>query len=259
MKGLRFFKLALLAILCIVIAACGKDDDTLDVTTTTKEKKLVKIEEDDWRVLTFNYGKDGNLQSIIQEDIDGDELYVYNYNYDWSDNNLKELKSEEIINYTLLNDKVIRDEIKYINSGRVSTTQYTYNTNNRLYNADGFDFLWEGDKLITAKSNKYPKEAFEYSYSGKTCKKGYFPFYPLMSIVGRKLFLAHPELVGFKTKQLPDKLIDTYRSFTPSYYSFTYELDGEGYLKKCIAKEEWTYDYSSETYTKTTIYKFTWE
>ena len=58
-----------------------------------------------------------------------------------------------------------------------------------------------------------------------------------------ELFMAHPEIVGIRTNQLPN----TY-SPDDEEFSLTYEYDKEGYISKIKMKNE---DGDSETYTLT--------
>ena len=95
---------------------------------------------------------------------------------------------------------------------------------------------------------------------GQSCKKGYFPFIAYM-IGGRDIiFMAHPEIAGMRTNQLPTSVTwtekDYYTGKTESSTStLTYEFDKEGYISKIIGKETDSDDGSTETYT----YTLTWQ
>ena len=62
------------------------------------------------------------------------------------------------------------------------------------------------------------------------------------------LFLAHPELLGLRTTQLPASVTYTYDNESPETTSFSYELDKQGYISKITIKEE---DFEPYTYTLT--------
>ncbi|MBR5454664.1 MAG: hypothetical protein IKV60_02595, partial [Rikenellaceae bacterium] len=83
------------------------------------------------------------------------------------------------------------------------------------------------------------------TYSGETCKKGYMPLIPYMVDFGcDALFMAHPEIVGMRTQQLPA----TYKTKNGTI-SFAYTYDKEGYVTKIALK------LGNETMS----YTFTWE
>ena len=89
---------------------------------------------------------------------------------------------------------------------------------------------------------------------GTSCKKGYFPFVATMIEDGCEiLHMAHPEIAGMRTNQLPTKItwIDNHGSGTGTP---TYEFDKEGYISKIVEKETDS-DGSSDTWTCT----LTWE
>ena len=84
---------------------------------------------------------------------------------------------------------------------------------------------------------------------GKTCSKGYHPFIATMIGAGeyQVLFMAHPEIAGMRTSQLPQSITwthtDNYSGKTDSStYTFTYEFDKEGYISK-INSEYSTYTF----------------
>lgn len=65
-----------------------------------------------------------------------------------------------------------------------------------------------------------------------------------------------PAQLGLRTNQLPTSMIDNW-----AVSKFTYELDDDGYLTKCIRVIEGEYEGEYDEYEEkwTEIYKFTWE
>ena len=73
------------------------------------------------------------------------------------------------------------------------------------------------------------------------------------------LFMAHPEIAGMRTTQLPTSITwthtDDYSGKTDSETStMEYEFDKEGYISKIIGKET-----DSDGSTDTYIYTLTWQ
>ena len=74
----------------------------------------------------------------------------------------------------------------------------------------------------------------------------------------RPLLEAHPELVGMRCNQLPDKAYSKSDNYEETE-QYTYTFDKDGYVESCT--EVYTYKRldSNETWTKTRIFTFTWE
>ena len=259
MKTFRLVSAALLAVLmCANFVSCSKDDDGANTNVggeeggneevIVSEKKLVKMVSND-ETYTFSYDNEGRLSSATYNDSDED---IENYKFIWGDDAVvTKCKDEDgghsdtyTYNYTL-KDGLVQDCI----SGSYYDT-YSYNSLNRLSKAE-FDredwtinAVWDKDKLASV---RYALEgSLRYSSIltyGETCKKGYFPL--ISEIIGLEeiLFIAHPEIVGIRTNQLP-------KTYSPDdeEFSLTYEYDKEGYISKIKLKNE---DGESDTYTLT--------
>ena len=69
-------------------------------------------------------------------------------------------------------------------------------------------------------------DKYTFTY-GESCEKGYYPLIPYFmgyrSPTEMMLFMAHPEITGMRTKQLPTRM---------GGITFTYEFDKEGYISK---------------------------
>ena len=121
-----------------------------------------------------------------------------------------------------------------------SFSQYTpiYNQSNKLIEwgteRAKTTIIWDGDKLVSATENYYD-HVYDYTLTyEKSCNKGYFPLLGDLIDVGygHFLFLAHPELLGLRTTQLPKTMAYTYDNKDSNVDSFSYELDKEGYISK---------------------------
>ena len=261
MKTFRLVSAALLAVLmCANFASCSKDDDGANTDgggndeggnqeVIVSEKKLVKMVSNEY-TYTFSYDNEGRLSSATDTYDDGDYGYKYSYKFIWGDDAVVVKYEKESGDYTntytyTLKDGLVQDCI----SGSYNDT-YSYNSSNRLIKAE-FDredwtinAVWDKDKLVSVRYalEGSPRYSSILTY-GETCKKGYFPLISNIIELEEVLFIAHPEIVGIRTNQLPN----TY-SPDDEEISMTYEYDKEGYISKIKMKNE---DGKSETYTLT--------
>lgn len=247
MKTFRMIGIALMTVLmCVNFAACSSDDDPTEEPEeeggiVVSEKKLAKIagkSEDgtEFEEYTFIYDSKGRL-------VEGKEVIEHtegwggiNQNtYIWGDNAIR----------------VTNDYILSLNNGLIqnggSQDFYTYNKSNRLiiYETSGeaTTAIWDNDKLVSISDVDGWDITVTYE---KSCKKGYFPFVvTMMDLDDFLLFMAHPEIVGMRTSQLPANIIETSRRHVITTYTYTYEFDKEGYISKMIKKGSdgslWTY------------------
>ena len=254
MKTFRLISAALLAVLmCANFASCSKDDDadTGGDDVVVGEKKLVKMVSNE-ETYTFSYDDEGRLSSAIETvNYDDGTTRKYSYKFIWGDDAVVVKYEKESGDYTntytyTLKDGLVQDCI----SGSYNDT-YSYNSSNRLIKAE-FDredwtinAVWDKDKLVSVRYalEGSPRYSSILTY-GETCKKGYFPL--ISDIIGCEdvLFMAHPEIAGMRTNQLPN----TYSYADDEEFSLTYEYDKEGYISKIKMKNE---DGESETYTLT--------
>ena len=259
MKTFRLVSAALLAVLmCANFASCSKDDDGVNTDgggndeggnqeVIVSEKKLVKMVSNE-ETYTFSYDDEGRLSSAIETDDDGDK---YSYKFVWGDDAVVvkyeyEDGDTNTETYTLKNGLVQSWSADYHNGHHTEGT-YSYNSSNRLIKAEFTHHLgytvyavWDKDKLVSVNTNDGYKAILTY---GETCKKGYFPLISDVIGLGDVLFMAHPEIAGMRTNQLPN----TYSPYEEEI-SMTYEYDKEGYISKIKMKNE---DGDSDTYTLT--------
>ena len=253
MKTFRLIGAALLAVLmCANFASCSKDGDANTDTggedVVVGEKKLVKMVSNE-ETYTFSYDGEGRLSSATETDDDGDK---YSYKFVWGDDAVvAQYKYETASGYNngktytetyTLKDGLVQDWMSDNHSGI-----YSYNSSNRLIKAEFTDHfgytvnaVWDKDKLVSVNINDTYPAILTY---GETCKKGYFPLISDIIEFGDVLFMAHPEIAGMRTNQLPNTYSPEDEEFT-----LTYEYDKEGYISKIKMKNE---DGESETYTLT--------
>lgn len=128
---------------------------------------------------------------------------------------------------------------------------YTYNSSNRLIKyGDKESYIWDGDKLMAYNDlDSGYENIVTYTYE-TPCKKGY-NFMILDYSYLDPLFLAHPEIVGMRTMQIPSTSTTV---FTGSGYSnsetktdtFTYEFDEDGYVSKYTEGNSFIYNVTWE-------------
>ena len=262
MKTFRFIGMALFAILmCVNFASCSSSDD--DPTEGPEEgdvvvsgKKLTKITGTyDGEVETYSFNYDNNGRVIKAEY--KEDNYTETYQFIWGDDAIRVswTYTGSTSNYSCtlsLKNGLVQHE----DYGEALKGTFSYNSSNKLARfTDGEDWtvstIWDGDKLVSI-SNEDADATL--TYENKSCKKGYFPFLASMIEPGESyiLYMAHPEIAGMRTNQLPTNLTwtDNYGSETST---FTYEFDKEGYISKIVGEE--TFNGSTETYT----YTLTWE
>lgn len=262
MKTFRLIGAALLAVLmCANFASCSKDDaantdgggndEGGNQQVTVNEKKLVKMVSNE-ETYTFSYDNEGRLSSAIDTYDDGDYGYKYSYKFIWGDDAVVVKYEKESGDYTNTYTYTLKDGLvqSYVDDDNDKGT-YSYNNSNRLIKAEftskdwTINAVWDKDKLVSVKTSdkygSYPSSILTY---GETCKKGYFPLISNIIELEEVLFMAHPEIVGIRTNQLPN----TYLYEDDEEISMTYEYDKEGYISKIKMKNE---DGESETYTLT--------
>ena len=274
MKTFRMIGIALFAVLmCVNFASCGNDDGEIPSDPTgdsptnqpTNEKKLVQVmiyddEEALEEIIEFKYDENGNL---IKADESGGETL----NYIWESNNSVtckwDMEDEDFVKYSLTNGKVTR----------IQTHELSYNPiigeYDGYYDYYGyFDYDKDGHlKEIGGEYDGEKEPSYSYtwdngnltSFDSKRCfydyktYKGFFPLF--FDYVGfnkeEYIFMALPELVGIKTKNLPKMIIDGSNTYT-----FEYEFNQDNYIISCTVNKEDGGDYS---YNEEYYYEFVWE
>lgn len=228
----------------LAFASCGDDDTTGDANSrhdyapvlneygiVTNSKKLAEIEKDNGssyhpldifgydskgRVITINNGYTVTTLGYTDNQI----VFSWQSSMSASSGSLS------------FSEGLVRSSAK----AEVSLLYETEENISHLVKAGSTVYTWDGNRLLTAGKSHY-------SYTGKTCK-GFNPilpyyfcfdtFYHTDDYDSYKFLIATPELMGFRTNELPDKREETnnwtYGNVTDS---FQYTLDKEGYIEKC--------------------------
>lgn len=264
MKTFRLIGMALLAILISVnFEACSSEEleepEKNEDGVVVGDKKLVQVKEytddNDSKTFDFSYDSKDRLISLIR-------TYSYSssdirkQNYIWGNNTIFEQTEDDNTTFNLENNlvKTIQE------SDDDDIISFLYNSSNQLIAEYGTNniignwkrnYIWDNNKLLSYDDYK------KYTYSGKTCK-GYFPLiFPDDFSEGYDLFLAHPELNGMRTQQLPDKVTTNYDHVT-YIENYSYTFYKEGYLETCTVDITEQY-LTGETFNSKIIYTFKWE
>lgn len=252
------FGMALTAIvLGVSLASCSKDENT-DSGDKSSEKKLMKIvtvdESGNEIGLRFNYDNNGKLNKVqFNNAEDGLNLRTYKFSWDGNVINFKKPESQDTFKFTI--------DDQFIRSYEDGSISHSY-----LYFADRLDkidkgtdsfgkpayisTIWNEDKLVEITNADSGSTVKTITY-GKTCNKGYCPLIP--SIIGLSdyfldtndasemgLYVAHPELIGVRTSQLPTTITTTDKWGDSESENISYEFDKDGYISKIL----WEDDYS---------------
>lgn len=268
MKTFRLIGMALLAVvMCVNFTSCSSDDEEESDTpiknddgVITNQKRLVELTETDGHdtnTWSFSYDSKGRLISVVQKDYDSSNSDITNII--WGENTVTESENGESITYSLT-DGLART------GSETNGTNYSfaYNSSKQLtaYQRSSSRYDYSYTRTLTWDNGKVTKITdedgiSEITYGSQTCK-GYFPFMATMVEDDFKVMLAHPELVGLRTTQLP---IQSYNK--EDYYEttskLTYKLDKDGYLESCTENSTEEGVSNGSTYTYTTTYTFKWE
>lgn len=282
MKTFRLIGVALLAVVMSVnFTSCSDDDEPSknDDGVITNQKQLVELrmtDEDGESVITeYSYDSNGKLVSATNtEQYDG-STHTSTYTVTWGANKIIESRNGEAITYTLENGLITHTSDS--DGGDLDNADFTYNANKQLIKlinlheiSDDYSYTitqsytWQGEKLTkliltdTENNSQYNDENInELSYSGKTCK-GYLPIMVWTVDDLHPLLEAHPELVGMRCNQLPDKIYSKDEDFE-STSKYTYTFDKDGYVESCTEISTYKRLDINETRTETIIYTFKWE
>lgn len=260
MKTSRLIGIALFAIvMCVNFASCSKDTDILtDNEIITKSKKLIGMKEtegDNTYIWEFSYDSEGKLSSVIYSfDMYGgsnrDQQVTY---FAWRSFTIIAESDYQTRTYTLDENNLVKT-IRSDKETDWSNAQFSYNSSNQLLVVDNGTYsdkyTWENDEISKINSNDSYSNII---YSGKTCK-GYFPLYNYFD----DIFYAHPELIGLRNSQLPEREFykdkDSQREF-----EYSYVFDKDGYVESCTEISTYKRLDINETRTETIIYTFKWE
>ena len=233
-------------------ASCNKEDDQAkEDDVVVNEKKITKIvrqSDADYLTKRFQYDGNGRLVKCLSES----DNYSNTSTLIWKDNTIDlDNSSNWPFEYILtLEDNFVQNE-EGIGDGYI---YYTYNSSKRLtdilyvadYESELETFQWDGDKIMSISGEDY-KISFAYK---QTCKRGYFPLFDyFFGWNDHPLYDAHPELIGIRTKQLPESITYNYSENDNGTITCSYEFDTEGYITKIIMKD----GNEIETYTLTWV------
>lgn len=265
MKTFRLLGMAIIAILVSAnFTACSKDDDEIikdDDGVITNEKKLVEMKMTDNSEITtwdFSYGSKGKLASITCTEKYKNETNIDITNITWGENTVIESSDGKSITYSI-NDGLIRSGSE--SGGR--NYSFAYNSSKQLTTYQYSDEHYSSTRTLTWENGKVTKMDYDgeeistITYSNQTCK-GYFPLMASMVEDDFKVMLAHPELIGMRTTQLPSQINSKGNNWEDKE-EYTYKLDKDGYVESCtMIYTEKRLD-NNETYTSTDIFTFKWE
>lgn len=258
MKTFRVISMALFAIImCLNFTCCSKDDTLTDNEIIAKSKKLIGMKEtegDNTYIWEFSYDSEGKLSSVIYSfDMYGgsnrDQQVTY---FAWRSFTIIAENDYQTRTYTLDENNLVKT-IRSDKETDWSNAQFLYNSSNQLLVADNGTYsnkyTWENDEISKIKSNDSYSNII---YSGKTCK-GYFPLYNYYD----DIFYAHPELIGLRNSQLPEREFYKYKD-SQREFEYSYIFDEDGYVERCtIVRTE--KNLSNNSNTSTTIFTFKWE
>lgn len=238
-------------LMCANFASCSKDDEPKknDSGVVSNEKKVVEITDyyvtrwgEQSHTIKFVYDEQKRLIKAKNSSDNYTEYYIWKENlienyYGEDDNDpwcygLNKGLVSETYSLNRYNIKDIEDAHKYNSSKQMIS--WTYPIDKEI------ELVWEKGNLKTI--IKADGDTVEFYYSDKTCK-GYFPLmhqaleYTIHSGLDYfwyELYYAHPELVGLRTKQLPDKVVEKYSSGnTQDINDIQYTFTDDGYIKTC--------------------------
>lgn len=263
-------------------------EDAIEPTPVPdKTKRLVKILEEKAKrysatsklkkytyIYEFDYNDEGYLSSATYCDDDG---YTEVIEYKYSGNEI----SNEEVTYKLFNGKVsLYDDNIRSNYYKLDYGFSNYEQLNKI-GEDDFIVSWNNNRItkIGRSDSNYdlPFQTYSwyntYTYEGKTCNGfididilgGFSEIFNLDAgkVMSDVIMLVHPELFGLKINQLPksskediyvydydeetgeESISDDFKSYT-----YAYEFDDDGYLKKVTKTNENANDeFISHTYT----------
>ena len=277
MKTLKLVGVTLLALFSFV--AC--DDPTNDPSDPTgnpsvSEKRLARTmkyeiengKEELNAIIDFKYNQENRLTKVYERVLYSDGWYIDTLNYIWDSNNSVTYKwhmeSEAFIKFILSNNKVtsIQYHEKSYNPiigeyvGYYDYYEYyEYNNAGNIKEIGEIEdngekepeeiFTWENGNLTSF-------EEYSYIYDNKTCNGSFPLFYEYAGWDDELyIFMAQPELIGIKTKNLPKMIIND-----PYTYTFEYEFDQDNYITSCTMNKEYYDEYG---YSKEYYFEFVWE
>lgn len=242
------------AIMCTFTTSCSKEE-------TYSEKKLVKF-VNKTSTYTFNYDEKGKLSKATEESRDNNGTRSLTYQYSWGkdlitiDYNYIEIHGDEVYESDYTYSLVLKNGLVTNKSNVYNeyNTPFSYDSSNRFAKCEKtkttFSATWNGDKITSMIKDWGDRvDTYTYDYEGISCAKGHSPI--LAHTMNLDIiFLAHPEIGGMHTTQLPSWLDIQQRSGNSNgnnrKSTYSYEFDEEGYLTQIKIDDQ-------------DIYTFTWE
>lgn len=251
MKSFRKIGMALFAVLLSVnFMSCDEEDNLTGGGFIVSGRRLIKI--DQWKdsgkkgTILFDYDDKGRLTGVTETEEYGERTDVTTYQYVWGDEAVR-----GIVNWTNggynstfnLSKGLIRTE-DYVGRWSEGTYTYSYNSSKRLTKYSGDDwqlsYIWDGDKVVSMSEGDVDVVV---TYN-ESCKQGYFPLLSMIMQMEEPLFIAHPEIAGMRTQQLPAT-----QNISNRVATFTYEFDKDGYVTTVAVRNE----------SQTESFSLTWE
>ena len=237
---------AIAVLMGVGFVSCSKDDNP---DGGKKLTKFVAVTDSGNEVgWTFTYDSNGKLNMAQFTDEWGGQTHSQTYQFTWNGDviDVRQAGGENDTKYTFTIENGL------IRSARSTRNSYTENFT-YTYFADRLERIdikqGEATNYTTAAWDMDKLTRVSYSYSGsstpdetltitceKSCSKGYCPLIAEMiddSTPYIYLYMAHPELIGAKTTQLPTTIARTKHGSNESY-NVNYEFDKKGYISKIV-------------------------
>lgn len=257
-------------LMCVNLTSCEKDEiNRPQYELITSGKKITKIEISNSYIghslYSFNYDDAGRLLEVICSNGNN----TYKYNYTWSNNIIK---GSSYNTYALIDGFISKynDNKEVIYSGQ----QRAYKIKSLSSYDYDYTFIWDSnsgglgrrDIHYREENRSSAEESFRFIYDEKvkTCNN-FNPIFPILlsdAFDGDLLCVAHPELVGARVTQLPNRFTkenfwidgNGRRDSETIHGTCNYKFDSDGYLTECIMNEN-----STDYYSYKAKYTITWE
>ncbi len=253
----------------VVITQMQRDgDDTGDVFSSIKGKKMIKMEYD---IDDYKYDSyDEHFNLLFQYD-NSNQLISIQYFGGWLINGF--VKTVNTISWNITDEDGLETYTGTMANGRIVNVNknwnYKYDENKRLTyitGEGGLTFTWQGDNIVMADYNYYDHwhKTYEYSYTNYEANMLAFmnyinPCLELNSVINGRLYrFAGCFLGGFgpMSQNLPSsiKMTSYNNNGAVGYRYYSYEMDKDNYPTKVIITEV----FQEEEYEKITI-SIDWE
>ena len=256
-KSRRLVSKVMMALVVIVMSAgltnCESVAEKFAGGHTTCDKKLRKVvvqdsEGEGRRTVTFLYDVEGKLSSVTDRSFSS---------YEWGAGKIVRKSDGNLRSYNLNNSQKIVEEIW---NDRKYKCEYYDGRLSRIRSEGHHDqiFCWNDDKLIKCESARRGETSIiSFCYGSTTCK-GYCP---LFCFAG-ELSLAHPELYGCVTNQLPYKHVEVQNkedgSKNQTNCTYNYEFYSDRYVKRVTLSKEYVYC-DGTTRSRSQSFTYVWE